>query len=225
MSRSVAWLDNYVEQVDRVEPTYYVGGIYEMWRLGAQSRETLHYLWNGRPVAVRVRVRWFGSPEVKDSLSFLHADHLGSTALVTSMRGDRQAEERYKPFGEVRWQSGQSEGLPTDRTFTGQRAETGLGSLMDYGARMYSPVLGRFLSADSIVPEPGNPQAFNRYAYTYNNPLNLIDPSGHEGCAAGDDWCWNNRWYQAHGKYWDTDNGGWRVGQVLTCSAITLINV
>jgi hypothetical protein len=29
------------------------------------------------------------------------------------------------------------------------------------------------------VPEPGNPQALNRYSYTYNNPIRYIDPSGH----------------------------------------------
>jgi hypothetical protein len=33
------------------------------------------------------------------------------------------------------------------------------------------------------VPEPGNPQALNRYAYVYNNPLRYTDPSGH--CVAG----------------------------------------
>jgi hypothetical protein len=35
------------------------------------------------------------------------------------------------------------------------------------------------VSADSVVPGAGNPQAFNRYAYTLNNPLKYIDPSGH----------------------------------------------
>jgi hypothetical protein len=44
---------------------------------------------------------------------------------------------------------------------------------------MYSPVLARFLSADTMVPSPGNPQSLNRYAYTQNNPLKYTDPSGH----------------------------------------------
>jgi hypothetical protein len=47
------------------------------------------------------------------------------------------------------------------------------------GAREYDPSLGRWLSADSIVPEPGNPQSFNRYAYVLNNPLRYVDPTGH----------------------------------------------
>lgn len=37
----------------------------------------------------------------------------------------------------------------------------------------------RFASADTIVPNPTNPQSFNRYSYTYNNPVNFTDPTGH----------------------------------------------
>ncbi len=66
----------------------------------------------------------------------------------------------------------------TDFSFTGQRGLAAAG-LMDYNARFYSPRLGRFISPDTIVPSPGNPQAFNRYAYVINNPLFYIDPSGH----------------------------------------------
>jgi hypothetical protein len=49
------------------------------------------------------------------------------------------------------------------------------------GAREYSPMLGRWLSADSIVPDPANPQTLNRYSYVNNRPLNLVDPTGHCG--------------------------------------------
>jgi hypothetical protein len=38
--------------------------------------------------------------------------------------------------------------------------------------------MGRFISPDTIVPEPTNPQSFNRYSYCLNNPLKYIDPSG-----------------------------------------------
>jgi hypothetical protein len=47
------------------------------------------------------------------------------------------------------------------------------------GARFYDPALGRWLSADTLVPEPGNPQAFNRFSYVGGNPLRYIDPTGH----------------------------------------------
>jgi hypothetical protein len=39
--------------------------------------------------------------------------------------------------------------------------------------------LGRFISADTIVPGAGNPQALNRYSYSLSNPLKYTDPSGH----------------------------------------------
>ncbi len=54
------------------------------------------------------------------------------------------------------------------------------------GARAYDPELGRFISADSIVPEAGNPQALNRYSYVANSPLKYVDSSGHcWGIASG----------------------------------------
>ncbi len=45
-------------------------------------------------------------------------------------------------------------------------------------ARLYDPMLGRFLSADDYVQMPENSQNFNRYAYCVNNPLKYSDPSG-----------------------------------------------
>jgi len=50
---------------------------------------------------------------------------------------------------------------------------------MYYGARYYDPTLGRFVQADTIVPNPANPQDLNRYSYVRNNPLRYRDPSGH----------------------------------------------
>ena len=50
---------------------------------------------------------------------------------------------------------------------------------MYYRARHCDPSLGRFVQPDTIVPEPGNPQALNRYSYVNNRPTVLIDPTGH----------------------------------------------
>jgi len=47
-----------------------------------------------------------------------------------------------------------------------------------YNARYYLPGIGRFLSADTIVPDPADPQAFNRYSYVFNRPTFYNDPSG-----------------------------------------------
>ena len=57
-----------------------------------------------------------------------------------------------------------------------------------YGARFYSPKLGRFLSADTIVPGAANPQAYNRYSYVLGNPLRYTDPTGHY-CVGDDEDC------------------------------------
>ena len=40
-------------------------------------------------------------------------------------------------------------------------------------------MIGRFISADSVVQDPYNPQSLNRYSYCLNNPLIYVDPSGH----------------------------------------------
>ena len=66
--------------------------------------------------------------------------------------------------------------VPTDKLFTGQRLD-GTG-LYYYGARYYDPTIGRFISADTIVPGFANPQSLNRYSYCLNNPLKYTDPSG-----------------------------------------------
>ncbi|MCP4422305.1 MAG: RHS repeat-associated core domain-containing protein, partial [Chloroflexi bacterium] len=66
----------------------------------------------------------------------------------------------------------------TDRGFTGHKENHDIG-LTYMNARFYVPGIGRFASADTIVPNPANPQSFNRYSYVLNSPLNFTDPSGH----------------------------------------------
>ena len=90
--------------------------------------------------------------------------------------GARQAELRYFPYGKTRYTYGAT---PTTYRFTGQRQQTNANELYFYQARWYDPLVGRFLSADTIVPDPTNPQALNRYSYTLNNPLRYTDPTGH----------------------------------------------
>lgn len=113
-------------------------------------------------------------------VTWLHSDHLGSASLATDLGGIPVpgSETRYKPFGEIRFGSS---GLPTDRRFTGYARERAgyVGSLDFAQARYYSPYLGRFISADTLVPRPGDPQSLNRYAFVRNSPLVRIDPSGH----------------------------------------------
>ena len=62
--------------------------------------------------------------------------------------------------------------------YTDQELDTETG-LYNYDARMYDPLIGRFISPDSMVPDLYDPQSLNRYSYTRNNPLKYTDPSGH----------------------------------------------
>ena len=82
---------------------------------------------------------------------------------------------RYLPFGAYRTAPTQTY---TDLGYTSQKHNDDLG-LIYYNARYYLPSVGRFLSADTIVPDSEDPESFNRYAYTRNNPLKYVDPSGH----------------------------------------------
>jgi len=62
---------------------------------------------------------------------------------------------------------------------TGQEYDDELG-FYNYGARLYDPVLGKFLSPDSIVQAPDDPQILNRYSYARNNRLYYTAPTTHE---------------------------------------------
>ena len=114
--------------------------------------------------------------------------HLGSASVVTDSTGNIVGEQRYYPFGETRLATGT---LYTDKLFTGQRNITGLG-IYHYQSRFYSPKLGRFLSADSLVPNPANPQDLNRFSYVRNNPIRYIDPTGHAVANENDGGCFKS---------------------------------
>jgi RHS repeat-associated protein len=154
--------------VKKIKPdgskTLYVGGIYEVDKAsgGSVTRTVTYY-----PVA--------GAMRINSTLYYILKDHLGSASVVTDASGTILGTQRYYPFGETRLTTGT---IYTDKLFTGQREITGLG-IYHYQARFYSPKLGRFLSADTIVPGYGNPQNLNRFSYVLNNPLRYIDPTGH----------------------------------------------
>lgn len=112
-----------------------------------------------------------------EELHYMLTDHLGSVVATLNENGDLESSQRFLPFGELRdVQIGE-----TDYGYTGQRNLADIG-LMDYNARFYNPSIKRFISADTLVHSPLNPQTFNRYSYTLNNPMSFTDPSGHRPC-------------------------------------------
>jgi RHS repeat-associated protein len=116
-----------------------------------------------------------GAVRVDGTLSYVLGDQLGSASLTLSSAGAVTGQTRYYPFGEMRVTTGT---MPTDRLFTAQRAMADLG-IYHYNARFYDLGLGRFLSADTMLPGAGNSQAYDRYAYVKNNPILYNDPTGH----------------------------------------------
>lgn len=110
-------------------------------------------------------------------LSYYHADRLGSTKLITDPSGGTANGNSYSyaAFGRTVAKGGAQ---ANERGFTGQREDSEVG-LIYMGARYYDPLTGRFISPDTIVPDPENPQSLNRYAYCMNNPVSYVDPSGH----------------------------------------------
>ena len=51
--------------------------------------------------------------------------------------------------------------------------------MYNYDARLYDPVIARFIAPDTLIPGYYSPQTLNRYSYALNNPLLYNDPDGH----------------------------------------------
>jgi RHS repeat-associated protein len=159
---------NRVAQTVNGVTTYFVGNYYEV----TGSTVTKYYYAGGQRVAMRTDT----IPQ-NSTLSYLLADHLNSTSLTLDASGNVLSELRYTAWGEVRYASGNT---PTDYTYTGQYANVDDFGLMFYNARWYDPYLNQFSQPDSIIPNPYNPQDWNRYAYARYNPLVYTDPTGHD---------------------------------------------
>ena len=139
--------------------------------------------------------------------AFVHRDRLGSVVTITDVNGNVIDNKSYDPFGKPRKVSMQSvdpanvatlsntaylEGfisandafhLETRRGFT-DHEHLDDAELIHMNGRVYDYNLGRFLSVDPFIQDPGNSQSMNPYSYIMNNPLAGTDPSGYRGCAA-----------------------------------------
>jgi RHS repeat-associated protein len=118
---------------------------------------------------------------------YLTADPLGSVRIATDDAGRVVSRHDYLPFGEeIPPTIGARAALadyaspdPLRHRFTGKERDRESG--LDYfGARYYAGAQGRFTGAD---PENAGsrllePQSWNGYSYTLNNPLRYVDPDG-----------------------------------------------
>jgi len=110
-----------------------------------------------------------------NAVSYYHKDHLNSSSVMTNASGVKVEGTEYAPYGTVRTFAGTP---VTSYRYTGKELDTDTG-LYYYGARYYDPMIGRFITADSVVSDFYDPQDLNRYAYARNNPMKYVDPNGH----------------------------------------------
>jgi RHS repeat-associated protein len=166
----------YTDSIGTLTTYYFAGGSYEIQTDGSTETIRQYYAIAGITVAMRSGTTW----------TYFLTDHLGSVVATTDSAGAVLSQTRYTEFGEVRTDVGSV--TQTDFGYTFQRNIADMG-LMDYRARFYSSLLGRFIQPDTLVPGAANPQMLNRYSYTGNNPINFSDPTGHvlsDGCTDGD---------------------------------------
>ena len=147
-----------VRKVDTTGTTTYIGN--QVVHLQGNTTTTTNY----------VDIAGMRVAELGATTRYYHNDHLGSPSLITS-GGAVTGKIIYDPFGTRRQDTSNAR-----YTFNGKEETAGY---YDYGARQYDPTIGRFISPDSVIPDPTNPQALNRYSYVYNNPLGYTDPTGH----------------------------------------------
>lgn len=81
------------------------------------------------------------------------------------------------PSTQEAYTSGSEPSLFIGRGYTGHEHLPWFG-LVNMNARLYDPLLGRFLSPDPYVQAPDFTQNFNRYSYCLNNPLVYVDEDG-----------------------------------------------
>jgi len=144
--------------------TRYFGNLVEIEREGDQETITKYYYAEGMLVAQR-----------RDgAVQYVHQDHLDSLRVLSDASGAPVATREFAAFGE---QVG-SGGTATLTRGYGAHWQDGESGLIYMGARYYDPVITRFIQPDSVVPEPDDPQSWNRYSFVRNNPFNRVDPTG-----------------------------------------------
>ena len=154
-----------IKKVADKRTTYYVSADYEeVWQDGQRIEVIKHYRSGDQKVATRD----------EDGLKYIYPDHLGSSSRMADSDGNQVKAIFYMPFGGDAAESGNAKAR---YRYTGKEKDDS--GLYYYGARYYDDTVGRFMAADSLLPDVYDPQQLNRFAYVRNNPIKLVDPDGH----------------------------------------------
>ncbi|MBV6396394.1 MAG: tRNA nuclease WapA [Anaerolineales bacterium] len=161
-----------VKSVVNGETILFVGSHFEL-----EGSQATKYYFAG---ASRIAIRKYTVPQSM-TVEYMLGDHLGSTSITTDNLGAMISEIRYKAWGETRytWTNAPVTTPTYELTryqYTGQYSYDAEFGLKFYNARFYDSGIGRFVSADTVVP--GGAQGYDRYAYANNSPVVYNDPSG-----------------------------------------------
>ncbi|MFH1460771.1 MAG: RHS repeat-associated core domain-containing protein [Candidatus Omnitrophota bacterium] len=155
----------------RNSSTVYIGSLYEEETVDGNTTTKNHIYFRRK----KLTTKQDNGTTVKTL--YFHEDHLGSSNVITDSNGQVVQHVEYEPFGKVILEE-KDEELYTNYKFTGKEWDASA-ELYFYSARYFDPDLCKFITPDSMVPYPDDPQSFNRYSYCDNNPVNYVDPSGH----------------------------------------------
>jgi RHS repeat-associated protein len=161
-------ISRYCEDSVLLKTKHYAGN-YEKEILADSLTKEYDYVYT--PDGLSVIVVTVGSNR---TFFYVQTDHLGSIRVVTTADKSIQTRYYYDAWGQRSVTAGSS---ITDRGYLAQEHLDEFG-LINLNARLYDPVLGRFLGMDPYVQEPDFSQSHNRYAYCLNNPLKYTDPNG-----------------------------------------------
>lgn len=166
---------------DTVLSRYYLGGRYECEYDDEGILTELLYLGGDAYSAPMVMTNTDGNGWHYYNIG---RDCLGSVTQIATENGTLIDEYSYDPWGRLRdpetlelYGAGSQPRLIFGRGFTGHEHLPWFG-LINMNARLYDPLVGRFLSPDPYVQDPDFSQNFNRYSYALNNPLKYTDLSG-----------------------------------------------
>ena len=116
----------------------------------------------------------FQEGDAYENLQFYyHSDHLGSSSYITNLDGEVVQHIEYVPFGEVFIEE-RNNIWNTPYLFNAKEFDEETG-LYYYGARYYDSRLSLWISTD---PAENDYPFISSYSYTFNNPVNAIDPNG-----------------------------------------------